>query len=333
MSTSLWPSNSLIQQSPNSMKAAKGFEDVRAQIFEEAQKALKQDPSPVETLHSSGVSDKNDPMFLASRKAFGDSDKFALLAVAYRISGNTAYLNGAKRYLLAWAALNKPTGEPIDETRLDGFLWGIDLVRSQLTGSENQQVNAWLERWLDAKHAFHSGSISATNNHNTHFLKIEIMLDKLLGRTQDYNRDLGLIQKQLDANLLSTGESIDYQQRDAMHYHVYDLEAWSEIALVTGCCGERIDRSFLFFENTLATNPNHIEFSNSTAPIDKKRAQAGFDYAQAKTYDVHDAARAIFSYATLSGHKVDDKLWREALDGVNRQNLFYLARFYLWPSN
>jgi hypothetical protein len=301
--------------------------------LKEAQKASRDDPSPLETLHSSGVSDKSDPSFQASRKAFGDADKFALIAMAYRLSGEGKYLEAARRYVLAWAQLNKPTGEPIDETRLDGFLWGIDLLRPDFSADDNRKINAWLERWLAAKRSFSFGSISATNNHKTHFLKIVIMLDKLLGRSDDYKHDLAEIQKQLDANLLPSGESIDYQQRDAMHYHIYDLEAWNEIALVTGCCGERIDRAFAFFETTMKNDPGHVEFAKTTAPIDKRRAAAGFDYAQAKTFDVREAARAMFSYATLPGRKVDSQLWKEALEGEARKNLFYLARYYLWSSN
>jgi hypothetical protein len=115
-----------------------------------------------------------------------------------------------------------------------------------------------------------------------------------------------------------------------MHYHIYDLEAWNEIALVTGCCEDRIDRAFAFFETTMRNDPKHVEFAKTTAPIDRKRAEAGFDYATAQPYDTHDAARAIFSYATCSGRKVDRRLWQTAMEGEARKNLFYLARYYVW---
>jgi len=329
----LWPSQSVFMRDPMALHVSKDFAATKAEVLEEANKALQEPPAPVETLHSSGVSNKDDPSFQATRKAFGDADKCALLAMAYRLSDQSKYLAGAKRYILAWAQVNKPTGEPIDETRLDGFLWGIDLVRSEFTADEEHQVDAWLERWLAAKRSFSFGRISDTNNHKTHALKILVMLDKLLNRSAAYEVDLGDVKKQLDANLLPNGESIDYQQRDAMHYHIYDLEAWNEIALVTGCCVDRIDRAFAFFDNTLKNDPGHVEFAKTTAPIDQRRAAAGFDYAQAKNFDVHEAARAIFSYATLPGRKVNDDLWRAALEGKARKNLFYLARFYLWSAN
>jgi multidrug resistance efflux pump len=331
--TVLWPTESPLLQDATVLSKDKDFELVRTELMKEAIKALREQPQPVETLHSSGVVDKSDPVFIATRKAFGDADKVALLAVAYRLTGERRYLDATRRYVLAWAEINKPTGEPIDETRLDGFLWGLDLARRDFSAENNDKINDWLERWLAAKRAFKMGSKSDTNNHKTHQLKILVMLDKLLGRDADYRRDLAEIERHLEANLHANGESIDYQQRDALHYHVYDLEAWDEITLVTGCCADRIDRAFDFFKKTIRADPNHIEFAKSTAPIDRKRAESGFDYAKPQPYDVHEAARAIFSYATLPGRKVDGHLWQTAMEGQARKNLFYLARYYLWSEN
>ena len=157
------------------------------------------------------------------------------------------------------------------------------------------------------------------------------MLDRLLGHDADYARDIAAVEEHRHANLPAPdGKSIDYDQRDAMHYHVFDLEAWLEIALVTGCCGESMDRSFQFFERTLAEDPTHVEFANSTAAIDRKRAAAGFDYAKAHAFDVKRAARLVFAYATLPGRQVDRGLWKAATEGEKRDNLLYEARYYLW---
>jgi hypothetical protein len=84
----------------------------------------------------------------------------------------------------------------------------------------------------------------------------------------------------------------------------------------------------------LRESPDHIEFANSTAPIDRKRASAGFSYAQPKAYDPRDAAREIVSYATLSGHSASSQLWNVATNDSAHRDLFYQARYYLWrPEN
>ena len=304
------------------------FEPVRRRVIEAADRALRMSPSPVEVLRSAGVMDKTSPALVQSRRAFQDADNFALLALAFRRTGKDEYRNAARAILTAWTHVNKPTGNPIDETRLDGFLWGLDLLGPDM---ESHAVRDWLGRWQAAKRNWKFGPNTETNNHKTHHFKILLMLDRLLDQTSDYARDLSEAERHLIVNLASPdGSSIDYHDRDAMHYHVFDLEAWNEIALVTECCGPAVDRAFGFFEKTVREDPEHIEFANSTAPIDHKRATAGFGYAQPKAYDLRDAAREIFSYATLSGRHVPAELWQEAREGGTHSNLFYEARYYLW---
>ena len=88
--------------------------------------------------------------------------------------------------------------------------------------------------------------------------------------------------------------------------------------------------AFAFLRTTVLEQPEHKEFSKSTAPIDRKRAASGFEYAQAHTYDLPKAARAIFTYATLPGRRVDSALYRAAEQGRQPNNLFYEARQYVW---
>jgi multidrug resistance efflux pump len=327
----LWPAQSPLLRDKAYIKNP-GFEPVRRRVFEAADAAVSKPPAPVESIHSAGVTDKTSPDVVASRRAFQDADNFALLALAYRMTGKNKYLVAARGIANEWARVNRPTGNPIDETRLEGFLWGIDLLGTDV---ESASVSEWLGRWHTADRAWKSGPNTENNNHKTHHLKTLLMLDRLLGRTSDYERDLAEVQRHLAVNLAaSDGDSIDYRERDAMHYHVFDLEAWTEIALVTGCCRADVDRAFSFFERTLRESPDHIEFANSTAPIDRKRASAGFSYAQPKAYDSRDAAREIVSYATLSGHAASSQLWNVATNDSAHRDLFYQARYYLWrPEN
>jgi len=325
----LWPPDGPMF-SRDGLKAIKTteFAPVRERVLEAADHALRKPPAPVETIHSAGETDKNSPELEQSRRAFQDADNFALLALAWKLTGKREYAESARNIAESWARVNKPTGNPIDETRLDPFLWGLDLLGAE---ADTAAEKAWLARWLDSDRNWKFGPNTETNNHKTHHLKILLMLDKMLGRTDEYEKDLALTERHLKLNLASPdGSSIDYKQRDALHYHIFDLEAWNEIALVTGCCASNVDRAFGFFEKTLKNNPDHLEFANSTAPIDGRRAANGFEYARAHIYDVSKAARAIFSYATLPGRHVSPELWQAALDGREHKNLFYEAGSYLW---
>jgi multidrug resistance efflux pump len=304
-------------------------------ILEAARKAERMPPAPVRIIHSAGVTEKSSD-FAASRRAFLDADNFLFLAMASRLTGKSGYRESALAVANAWARVNQPTGQPIDETRLEAFLWGLDLLGPE---ADSAPVHAWLERWSAANHAYSFGPKTESNNQMTHHLKIALMLDKYLGRTADYERDLAAALRHEKVNLASAdGSSLDYRERDAMHYHIFDLEAWTEIALLTGCCGSSIDRAFAFFENQMREHPGHIEFANSTVPIDSKRASEGFEYAKAHPYDIRKASRAIFAYATLvrdsratsRGGSVTATIWKAASGGGTHSNLFYEARYYLW---
>jgi multidrug resistance efflux pump len=325
----LWPrDNPLFGPREAGTDRGSDYKSVRDRVIEAANRALRQPPAPIDVIHSAGETDQHSPESVASHRAFQDADNFVLLAIAYKLTGTASYRDSAQAIVAAWAHVNKPSGNPIDETRLGPFLWGLDLLG---IGSQSLDVRRWLERWAEAARSWKPGAVAETNNHQTHHLKTLLALDRLLGMTIQYQRDLAHAERHAEVNLASLdGASLDYEQRDALHYHVYDLEAWIEIALLTNCCEGRIDRSFAFFERTIREHPDHIEFANSSAPIDRKRAAAGFEYAKPHTYDVRKAAQAIFEYATLPGRRVSPELWTAALNGRRRDNLFYEARYYLW---
>lgn len=325
----LWPATSpLFRAGGLSTLRDPDWPAVRDRVLEAAARAERKEPAPVRTLHSAGETDQSSPEFVASRRAFQDADNFAVLALAYKLSGKTEYRNAARKIIDAWARVNQPTGNPIDETRLDGFLWGLDLLGQE---GQSTEVRGWLERWYSAKRNWEFGPKTASNNHKTHQLKIELMLDRYLGRNNDYERDLAEAIQHEKVNLgFENGSSLDYRERDAMHYHVFDLEAWTEIALLTGCCRANVDRAFGFFERTMNNNPGHVEFRGSSAPIDRKRAAAGFDYAKEKPYESSKAARAILAYETLPGSRVPEELRKIAGDDEKAADLFYRARYYLW---
>jgi hypothetical protein len=68
------------------------------------------------------------------------------------------------------------------------------------------------------------------------------------------------------------GESIDYIRRDSLHYHVYDVEPWLEIAILTGNRYEALmDNAFAFLKDKLFSATKHYEFASSTDPFDAQR--------------------------------------------------------------
>ncbi len=73
---------------------------------------------------------------------------------------------------------------------------------------------------------------------------------------------------------VDAGESIDYVRRDALHYQVYDLAPWIEIALLAGRSFAQVDAGWDFFVAKLLASHKHYEFAASSDPFDAARWEA-----------------------------------------------------------
>ncbi len=311
------------------------IEDLRESATSGFETFLAHRPVPLETLRSAGVAQKDDPDLQATVRAVRDADVTALLAVAWTLTGDDRYLVAARTHLLAWARVNVPTGHPIDETRLEGFLWGYDLLRGHIGQPDAAVIEAWFSRILAAKGRWKFGPETSVNNHMTHHLKMMLLLHRVLGQTDQITLDLQKVRDHLRENLsASDGSSLDFRSRDALFYHVYDLEAWVEIALQTGCCGQEIDRAVQFLILKLGAPTPHGEFAASTSDFDRARAHGGFDYAQpGKSYDPRRARRLGLAYSTLRPD------WTVQLanagtgsSDLTEHELFFWLRKQLWAS-
>lgn len=308
--------------------------DLRNRITHAAGKEATEMPAPLTRLASAGITQLDDTGLRASHRAFRDADRVALLAVAWRLGGNQHWLASARQTLLAWSAVNQPTGHPIDETRLDGFLWGYDLMRCALSLADRTAIEGWFARLRDAKRDWKFGPNTAINNHRTHQLKMLAALQALL--EPEHLDDLrASVERHARINLAdASGASMDFIERDALHYHVYNLEAWIEIALVTGCCAEPIAQSHAFMLKRMREHGDAIEFERSRAAIDRERAKAGFRYAQPGPYDPKRAEGALIAYATLQVRRGAAKSPIDAWSDARASSLLWrLARLHFWSTS
>jgi hypothetical protein len=254
-----------------------------------ADAAIIDDPRPIDTLRTEGLL-QGDPRKTATWEALEDAKKIYCLALAYRVTHRPEYLDKAEVYLVAWADSNFSRGDPIDDTNLEPAIEGYAMVRSDLLPGENKRIGRWLKRTAEAEiHARFNDSTRATshNNWNSHRLKIvgEIAFaidDKAL---QAYT--IAGFKAQIGRNLLPDGRSEDFELRDAIHYHLYDLEPLLTLAIVlqkaTGVDyyryqspgGSSIQKSVEWTLPYVDGRQTHAEFVNSTVEFDKRRAQNG----------------------------------------------------------
>ncbi len=260
------------------------------QIIErEAQKVLTEAPNPIEKITSEGLLMGN-PAKTASLKAVEDASKIYALALVYRMSGNQTYLSKAQDYLLAWAKLNKATGDPIDETKLEDIFTGYDLIRNEVSPQQRQVIDSWLNSILQAeltsKYAA-PGKMTSRNNWNSHRIKIMTQIAYTI-HANNYRDTINKeLEKQINQNLYADGSGLDFEERDALHYHVYTLEPLLKALIVVNrATGKNyytyespskssVQKSVNFLLPFVTGEKTHGEFTNSKVKFDRDRAANG----------------------------------------------------------
>ena len=324
----LWPANSaVIDRSFIVPKAT------RLELAHAAVAYLRYPPGPIGQLGSAGQVDLLHPALIASRASFIDADRAAVLALSYALTGDEVFFNQTQAILMAWATRNKPTGHPIDESRLDSMIWAYDLVACDLSAKERQVILAWLKQMRDKKLAWRYQRLTKNNNHHVHQLKMLLLLDKVLQdevAVKTHSEEAkALMRINLNAD---TGVSLDYLERDALYYHNYVLLAWLEIALLNHDFWIPSQRAYRFLIEQMSQDPIHHEFTHSNAPIDKKRAAHGFAYAQeGGTFDVLHVALTVVLYYTLNRSLAPDAEW-SLVNKVHAspRMIFFKSRRALW---
>jgi hypothetical protein len=252
-----------------------------------AEQALNEQPNPIETIVSQGVLAGN-PAKTASLKSLQDGNKIYALALYYRLYQQKTYLQKAQDFLLAWANTNKPNGDPINETKLEDFITGYDLIRDYVSAKSKQQIDNWAikvgEAELNSASA-RPGKTTGFNNWNSHRIKTIALVAFTLHNTGYEPHIYQELEKQINVNLNADGSGFDFLERDALHYHTYTLEPLLRASMViyraTGKNyftfqsekGASIQKSVNFLVPFVTGAKTHGEFVNSKVSFDKKRAE------------------------------------------------------------
>lgn len=311
-----------------------------------AKQALSQSPNPIKEILSQGLLE-GDPKKTASLKAVEDAYKVYALALAYKYDSNKTYLDKATEYLLAWAKTNVATGDPINETKLEDMVTGYDLVRNDVQLANRVIIDQWLQSIADAEVNSASakpGKSTAINNWNSHRIKMITLIAYTLHDHKYDDLIITELEKQLAVNLNPDGTTHDLEQRDAFHYHIYDLEPLLSTCIAiyrnTGKNyfiyqtpnGASIKKSVDYMVPFMTGEKTHPEFVNSKVAFDQKRAknnekgyapgtlfnpQSGLQvFALASFFD--RSYLTVISGTSKSGSKFFN--WRMAINDFTRDN-------------
>jgi hypothetical protein len=338
----------------------------RKRLKKFARQYLAENPSAVRILTSQGEVDTTIPAVQTTRASFTElRTRLPVLNQYYTYSHDPNILQHIKNIVMTWVRTNEPTGKPIDETNFEGLLRVLTTRWTDFSVGEQYDITAWLNALKTAKESWSFSPLNGEGsiqygNHYTHHYKILLKVYSLLGLSTTRTNLINTITAFKAVNFpygnsavlypsggapynpsihhmprgaVHLGESIDYIRRDALHYHVYTLEPWLEIALdVGGTLFESVvDNAFLFLTMMTLTPPiKHYEFAHTTDPFDAlRRAASNPDYlAPNAMFNIDKVARVVFSYQYYkqqlnSTFSVDDRLLSFALRSRYLPSVWY----------
>lgn len=275
------------------------------EVIAKAKAALTRPPGAIPKLHTEGTLPGKGIREI-SLKAKEDQPIVLNLALAWRLTGDRAYLDQAGRYLEAWADIYEPSFNPIDETGFDTLLMAYDLTEADLPAATRAKVDKmWRAMAVGYLDAMDGKPRNYNTNWQSHRVKLATMAAFQTGEAALIDRARAAFRAQVTANLQADGTVFDFHERDAIHYVTYDLDPLMMAALSAQAHGE----DWFSWKNPAGANlpgaldwlapyakgeKTHIEFANSKVQFDRDRAAAG-----QKEYAPHpwDVTNGVGTYA------------------------------------
>lgn len=260
--------------------------DERAALLRAATAALERSPDPLPVVHVEGTL-PTLPAYHRALQARKDWGSISVLANAYAMNREPRHLDGYARYLSSWLDVYRISGNPIDETALGDWLLAYRSAGAALPPALAQRTRQFAcdlaVRYTQPQPTSRKTSI---NNWQSHRVKLAVMGAHVCGKPALIVEAEAAFAAQIQDNLLPSGESVDFAERDAIHYVVYSVEPLLESALfarpqgrslfaITGPKGQSISRTLDWLAPYARGDKVHEEFVHSQVRFDAQRAAAG----------------------------------------------------------
>lgn len=268
--------------SPGDAARLNGPTESAAAVQRSAARVVDRAPHAIARVHVEGTL-PHQGIYDESAEALRDLWAARDLALAGRLGGDARFIPAAARIAGAWAATYTPSFNPIDETGFDALFIAWDLLPEAARAPHASAMTRLLHGFAEGypRQLLRGGT--ASNNWNSHRVKLAALASFALA-------DPGLIATararfatQLRANIAEDGLTIDFTQRDALHYVVYDLEPLLMTVLAARRHGQdwfadeggRLAKALAWLRPYAAGERTHEEFVHSTVSFDRTRREAG----------------------------------------------------------
>ncbi|MBD8880335.1 alginate lyase family protein [Rhodanobacter sp. 7MK24] len=274
---------------------------------------LDAQPHPMAHVHTQGLL-PHQGIHDASDEAERDWPLALRAAVAWRLSGKPELLQQTARYLDAWANTYQPDFNPIDETNLANLFQAYALTRDALPAATRNAMATLIHRIAEgylARLQAKAGStyINDINNWQSHRIKLLAVSAAALSDPPLIAAARERLLLQVAANIRPDGRTVDFAQRDALHYVTYDLEPLVQAALALSpygkdnllearsSTGSSIAAALDWLEPYAEGRRAHQEFVHTSEPFDIERQKAGLK-GYGGTWDPRNSA-ALYAQAAV----------------------------------
>ena len=265
---------------PDPGEAALCFKDIK----DAADAALHDQPYPIKTIVSEGHL-QSDPNRIRTYESLPDMDKIDALHWAFIVTGDPRYLAKLHAFLLSWATTNVSEGNPINDTKLDAAFSAYGDTRTTFTSDERATIDHWLRATAHAliDKLAQSPNDHAKSNWQSHRSKMIGFGPSSFDDSDLKKYTLTRYKQQIADNLLPSGSSLDFEERDALHYQLYDLEPLLTLAIIAdqsnvnlysyvAPTGASLPKSVAFLLPFCEGTEKHAEFVHSKVDFDRQRA-------------------------------------------------------------
>ena len=276
---------------------------------------LNEQPHALAKLHTEGTL-PHEGIYDQSVAAEQDLDLLRDAALAWRASSDDRFLKLVDRLLYAWVTTYQPSFNPIDETRFEGLILAYDMTASALPVKTRNAAMAFLTKFangyiaqIDAQPRPLTGTFR--NNWQSHRIKLIAMAAFTLDNRKMINAAQRLFVEHIGDNIAPDGSTIDFGERDALHYVTYDLQPLVTAALAArrhnrnwlqekGANGATLFAALNWLVPFATGQKTHEEFVRSNVAFDAKRREAGLP-GYSGQWDPKNATELFHLAARLDG--------------------------------
>jgi hypothetical protein len=249
-----------------------------------AEKHLNHSPQPIREIFYEGMLDTH-PDRIKTVKCLEDMDKVADLIYASYIRESKSWSEKAKAYVLAWATIYIPTGNPINENKLSTLFWAYHRFKSDFSIDDRKITEEWMVKLANAQK---ERKKTPNNNWEAKRLKIIGTIGCITGNREMNQYAANAFKTYISTAYYSDGTSNDLRDRDALHYHIGGLtpsvatfvtlskfDSLFDLYNYIAPTGSSIKKSVEYTWPYASGEKQRGEWTNSKVRLDKERAAAG----------------------------------------------------------